>query len=130
MLLPVTLCAVAAAAILNIWLMARVGKVRQQYEIYIGDDGNEHVTRRMRAHANFVESAPLVLLLIAAIEISGKGYPWLPWVAAVYILGRIAHVFGMETANAGKFRAAGTILTLLTLLGLAIVAALIAARVL
>ncbi len=125
MLLPVTLSAAAAAAILNIWLMIRVGQIRTAEQVSVGDGGNESVVRRMRAHANFVESAPFVLILIAAIELSGRGAPWLSWVAGIYILARVAHAFGMEGGSLQHGRTAGAVITLLTLLGLAIVAVLI-----
>lgn len=126
MALTVTLSSAAAAAIVAIWLMVRVGRVRAAEEVFVGDGGNEHVIRRMRAHSNFIESAPFVLVLIAAIEFSGRGHPWLAYVAGVYFLGRIAHAIGMEGDPYGKFRFAGTIITMLTLLGLAVVAGLIA----
>ena len=125
MLLPVTLSSAAAAAILAIWLMIRVGQVRTSEKISVGDGGNERVIRRMRAHANFIESAPFVVILIAAIELAGKGAPWLAYVAGAYFIGRILHGFGMEGGSMQWGRAVGTVVTLLTLLGLAVVAALI-----
>ena len=128
-LIPVTLSAAAAAAIINIWLMIRVGRVRAAEKIFVGDEDNENLIRRMRAHANFVESAPFVLILVGAIELSGKGDPWLAWVAGLYMLGRVAHGFGMDGGGASKGRFAGTIITMLTLLGLAIVAVLISVGV-
>jgi len=124
-LLPITISAAAAAAILSIWLMIRVGQVRTSEKVSVGDGGNEKVIRRMRAHANFVESAPFVLALVAVIELAGKGGNWLAWVVAIYFLGRIAHAFGMDGQAFSKGRPIGTIITLLTLLGLAIVAVLI-----
>ncbi|MEL6530055.1 MAG: MAPEG family protein [Pseudomonadota bacterium] len=129
-LLPVTLTAAAAAAILNIWLMVRIGQVRAAEKIFVGDEDNENVIRRMRAQANFVENAPFVLILIAAIELSGKGEPWLAYVAGLFILGRVAHAFGMDGGSMSKGRMIGTIISMLTLIGLGVVAALIAARVL
>ena len=129
-LLPITLATAAAAAILNVWLMIRVGRVRNAEKIFVGDEDNENVIRRMRAQANFVESAPFVLILIAAIELAGKGQPWLQWIAGLYIIARVAHALGMDGGSLSKGRMIGTIITLLTLLGLGIVAALIAARVL
>ncbi len=129
MLLPVTLCTAAAMAILSIWLMARVGGVRNAKKIFVGDGGDDALTRRMRAHANFVESAPFVLALIAGVELAGKGGVWLPYVAGIYILARVGHAYGMEENGPGKARFVGTIITLLTLLGMGIYAALIAARV-
>lgn len=125
MLLPVTLSAAAAAAIIAFWLMIRVGQVRGSEKVSIGDGGNEKVIRRMRAHANFVESAPFVLILVAAIEMTGKGAPWLAYVAGIYMLGRVAHGIGMDGAAFKQGRAIGTIITVLTLLGLAVAATLI-----
>lgn len=126
MLLTVTLSSAAAAALINIWLAIRVGQVRSSQKVSIGDGGNELVTRRMRAHSNFVESAPFVVLLIGAIELAGKGQPWLAYVAAAYFIGRILHGFGMEGGSLGWGRSVGTMATMLTLLGLAIYATLLA----
>lgn len=123
-----TLTMAAAAAILNIWLMIRIGGIRRAESISVGDGGSEALIRRMRAQANFVESAPFVLILVAAIELTDKGGQWLPIVAGVYIIARVLHAFGMDgKIEWGRF--VGTIVTLLTLLGLAIVAALIGAGV-
>lgn len=128
--LPVTLAAAAAAAVLNIWLGLRIGALRNALQISVGDGGKESLQRRMRAQLNYVENTAFVLVLIAAIELAGKGSWWLAYVAAVYFLGRVAHGFGMDGGKAQAGRLAGTIITLLTQLGLAIVAALTAAGVL
>lgn len=124
-LVPVTLSSAAAAAVLAVWLMIRVGQVRMSEKVSVGDGGNEKVIRRMRAHANFVESAPFVVLLIGAIELTGKGDAWLAYVAGAYFIGRILHGFGMEGGELGWGRSVGIIVTMLTLLGLAVVAVLI-----
>lgn len=124
-ILPVTLSAAAAAAIINIWLMIRVGQVRSAEKIFVGDEDNENVIRRMRAHANFVESTPFVLVLLAAIELTGRGDAWLAYVAGIYMIGRVAHGFGMDGGSLATGRMVGTLVTMLTLLGLAIVAVLI-----
>lgn len=124
-LLPVTMASAAAAAILAIWLMIRVGQVRQSEKVSIGDGGNEKVIRRMRAHSNYIESAPFVLILIAVLELGEKGGNWLAYVAIAYFIGRIAHGLGMDDGVFGAGRAIGTIVTLLVLAGLAICAVLI-----
>jgi uncharacterized membrane protein YecN with MAPEG domain len=123
--LPVTLCAAAAAAIINIWLSMRIGSMRGKLKISIGDDAGGPLTARMRAQLNYVENTAFVLILIAAIELSGRGQPWLAWVAAAYMLGRVAHGLGMDGGSFGKGRMVGTLITMLTQLGLAVVAALI-----
>jgi uncharacterized membrane protein YecN with MAPEG domain len=127
--LPVTLAAAAAAAVLNIWLGIRIGALRTALQISVGDGGSERLQRRMRAQLNFVENTAFVLILIAAIELAGAGSWWLAYVAAVYFLGRIGHGFGMDGGKAQVGRMIGTIVTMLTQLGLAIVAALVAAGV-
>ena len=127
--LPVTLAAAAAAGVLNIWLSIRIGAVRRAAGISIGDGGSEPLQRRMRAQANFVENTPFVLILIAVIELSGRGEPWLASVAAAYMLGRIAHAFGMDGKGKEIGRMIGTLVTMLVLLGLAVVASLIGAGV-
>lgn len=126
MILTTTLSAAAAAAIINIWLIVRCGQVRVSAKILHGDGGNPLMMRRMRAHANFIENTPLVLILIGAIELAGKGGNWLPYVAAVYLLARVAHPIGMDRDNGpNPFRAGAIIVTVLTLIGLAAVAVLV-----
>ncbi len=124
-ILPITLAAAAAAAVLNIWLSIRIGAVRQSAGISVGDGGNDALHRRMRAQLNFVENTGFVLILIIAIELSGQGAPWLPFVAAIYFIARVAHAFGMDGGKWGTGRMVGTIVTMLTQLGLAAAAVLI-----
>ena len=125
MILPTTLAMAAAAALINIWLAMRCGRVRGKESISIGTGGSDLMERRMRAQLNFVENTPWVLALVALLELSGKGGQWLAIVAAVYMLGRIAHALGMDPDGFAKGRMIGTLITMLTQLGLAVVAALI-----
>ncbi|MFP5395834.1 MAG: MAPEG family protein [Alphaproteobacteria bacterium] len=125
MILPTTLAMAAAAALINIWLAMRCGRVRGKESISIGTGGSELMERRMRAQLNFVENTPWVLALVALLELAGKGGQWLAIVAAVYMLGRIAHALGMDPDGFAKGRMIGTLITLLSQLGLAIVAALV-----
>ena len=127
--LPVTLTTAAAAALINLWLAVRVGQMRGMTKLVHGDDAGGPLTRRMRAQLNFVENTGFVLVLIAAIELAGKGGQWLAFVAAAYMLGRVAHGFGMDGETPTLPRKIGTLTTMLTLLGLAIVATLVALRV-
>ncbi len=117
--LPITLTIAAGAALVNIWLMIRCGQVRTKEGVSIGDGGNEALIRRMRAHANFVESAPFVLVLIAAIEATSGTANWLWGIGIAYIIGRLAHGLGMDGGTFGSGRMVGTLITMLSLLGLA-----------
>ena len=118
MILPITLTIAGAAALLNIWLGMRVGRVRMAHKVATGDGGNPEVVVRMRAHANFTEYTPFVLLLIGLIELAVGTSLWLWVVGAVYVLARIAHGFGMDRPAPNALRAAGIIATMLILLGL------------
>lgn len=125
MVLPITLCMAAAAALINFWLAIRCGQVRAREKISIGCAGSELLERRMRAQLNFVENTPWVLALIFGLEMAGKGASWLPWVGAIYMLGRVAHGLGMDGTYLAKGRSLGTMTTMLTQLGLAVVAVLV-----
>ena len=129
MLLPATLTAAAACALVNIWLSVRIGRVRTAEKISIGDGGHDLLARRMRAQLNFAENTPLVLILIAGIELAGRGSAWLLPLGGVYALGRVAHGIGMDGGSFGHGRTVGTLITMLTLLGLAVVAVLAVAGV-
>jgi uncharacterized protein len=117
--LPVTLTIAAGAALVNIWLMIRCGQARTKGGVSIGDGGNDFLIRRMRAHANFVESAPFVLILLAALEATGGTNNWLWGIGIIYIFGRLAHGLGMDGGSLGKGRMIGTLISMVTLLGLA-----------
>lgn len=126
MILQTTLSLAAAAAIINLWQIMRIGSLRHKLNIVHGDGGNPLLMHRMRAQLNFVENTPFVLILIAAIEMTGKGGTWLAIVGALYMLGRMLHVFGMDRDTGNALRSIGTFATLLTLLGLSTMAVLIA----
>jgi uncharacterized protein len=119
MILPITLTFAGAAAILHIWLAARVSRLRAAHKVSIGDGGVEALVRRMRAHANYGENMPIVLIMIGLIELAG-GDAWILRAAGIlFILARIAHGFGMDQPNPSRLRAIGMIGTTIVLLGLA-----------
>lgn len=119
-MLPISLTIAAGAALLNLWLTVRVGRVRTKEKIFVGDGGNEAVIRRMRAHSNFVENTAFVLILLALVELGIGSSLWLWGAGALYLVGRILHALGMDGMMWGRM--AGTIITILTQLGLAITA--------
>ena len=118
-LLPVTLSTAAAAAVLNIWLSARVIAARRPLKIGVGDGGSDAVLRRMRAHANFAENMPLILILLAAIELGG-GNPSILWaIGAAFVLARISHGLGMDAGSPRALRMFGMMTTTAAMAGLA-----------
>jgi len=120
-LLPISLATAGAAAIVNVWISVRVGGARRSSKVSIGDGGNPALIARMRAHANFVEYTPFVLILIALIEYNIGSPLWLSVVSILYLVGRVAHVLGMD--GLARAREIGITITLLTLVGLGLYAA-------
>lgn len=120
--LPITLTTSGASALIALWLAVRAGAVRRQSGVSIGDGGNEHLTARMRAQANYVETAPFILIVIGVIELTRGPSTWL-WVASVlFLLARIVHPFGMDGVR--YCRSIGATVTMLLLLVLGAYAAL------
>ncbi|MBL0768018.1 MAPEG family protein [Sphingopyxis sp. XHP0097] len=120
MILPISLTIAAGAVLLNLWLTMRVGRVRGQEKVSIGDGGNERVIRRMRAHSNFVENTAFVVILLALVELGLGSSIWLWGVGALYLVARILHALGMDGMMWGRM--AGTTVTMLVQLGLAVTA--------
>lgn len=115
--LPIALVTAGAAALLNFWLGLRVSRLRISEKIMVGDGGNARLLARMRAQLNFAEYAPLVLILIALVELASGTQAWLWGVALLFIVGRVLHAFGMDGWKPGRM--IGIALTMLTMLGLA-----------
>jgi hypothetical protein len=118
MFLPITLTIAGACALLSIWLGVRVTQLRRSRSISIGDGGDERVAIRMRAHANFSEYTPIFLILLAAVELAVGTNLWLWGIAILFVLGRLAHPFGMERPAPNALRIAGMLLTWTPLLAL------------
>ncbi|CAN5151517.1 MAPEG family protein [soil metagenome] len=120
MILPVTLTAAGAAALINLWLAARVAQQRKSEQVWVGDGGKASLIARMRAQANFIEYAPIVLILFGVIELA-SGTTMLLWLAmSIFLIGRVAHPFGMDGWKPGRM--IGALTTFVIMLGLAIYA--------
>lgn len=120
LVLPIALTTAGAAALVNLWLGIRVGRVRTAEKISVGDGGNPRLIARMRAQLNFAEYAPVVLILIGLIEAATGTHLWLWGVAVAFILGRVLHGFGMDGWMLGRM--IGTGITFLTMIGLGLYA--------
>jgi uncharacterized protein len=118
-MLPITLTTAAAAALLNLWLAMRAGRVRMQKGVMIGDGGDRLLLARMRAHANFTEYAPFVLILLGLVEMARGSQSWLWAVSIAFIVARLLHPFGLDRGTPNAMRAIGVGVTALCLLVLA-----------
>jgi uncharacterized membrane protein YecN with MAPEG domain len=119
MLLPVTLTIAAATAVIALWLAARISRIRVYDKVMMGDGDQPLLTARMRAHANFAEHAPFVLILMALVELAGGSTTALWIIGALFVAARIAHPLGMERPVPNPLRAGGAGVTWLLLAVLA-----------
>lgn len=118
MILPIALTTAGVAALINAWLAMRVGRLRISEKVSVGDGGNPRVLGRMRAHANFAEFAPIVLILIALVEFAQGTSIWLWAVAVVFLIGRVLHGLGMDGLPRGRMIGAVTTMAITVGLGL------------
>ena len=118
-ILPITLTIAAGAALVNLWLAVRVGRLRAAYKVSVGDGDVPALVARMRAQANFIEYTPIFLILLGLVELARGSATWLWLVAILFIVARVLHAFGMDRAGANPLRMLGMLGTMLPLIGLA-----------
>lgn len=108
-------------------LTVRVINARGSEHIGLGDQGNEKLLRRMRAHSNCAEYVPFTLLLMLLIELMGASQWLLIGLGIVLLAGRTLHAFGFShEPELGKLRVYGMMLTFVAL-GVAALANLVLA---
>lgn len=92
--LPVTVCMTAVFVLMLTILSMMVSVRRAKLKTLSGDGGDATLQRRIRAHGNFIENAPLCIFLVLAIEaiLATSGLIWI--VAAILIASRILHAIG------------------------------------
>lgn len=119
---PATTAITAAAlALLQLGLMLRVSNRRAAAAIGIGDGGDGELARRIRAHGNLAENAPLFLVLLLLTELSGR-LPALAIIAAgAFVVARGCHAIGLSgSSGATILRFIGATGTLLSIAILAL----------
>jgi uncharacterized membrane protein YecN with MAPEG domain len=116
-----TLATAGALGLMYIGLAARVIRGRFVYHVSLGDGGKPEMLARIRAHANFSEYVPLVLILMGLIEVSGGSKTVLAWCGAALIVARVLQAIGVELPKApNPYRFVGTITTFLLVIGFSI----------
>ncbi|MBT8139583.1 MAG: MAPEG family protein [Gammaproteobacteria bacterium] len=91
----------------------RVGGYRMRNKISLGDGGDAELLKRIRAHANFVETVPMAIFIIAVMELSGAGTGILHALGLLLVLARLSHYLQVAGfVKALPFRAGGMTATL------------------
>ncbi|WP_299327274.1 MAPEG family protein [Parasphingopyxis sp.] len=123
MTLPVT--AALAAAMAALLLLLAVDTVRNRFRTQqaFGMGEDEKLTRASRAHGNLAEHAPIVIIMVALLEMSRANHMGLMVVAGVFVVARVLHALGLYMDPPDKGgppwpRAVGVILTWLVIAAL------------
>jgi uncharacterized membrane protein YecN with MAPEG domain len=104
-------------ALLALVLALLVSRQRLRSKTVMGGGGNPALERAIRAHGNLVEYAPLVLLMLLLLALSGLGMPWLHVLGIAFTAGRILHAWGLSSSSRGSIgRSTGIFLTWVTML--------------
>ena len=96
MAIPITALYAALLVAVLVWLNVRIGLARGKTGISMLDGGNELVRLEMRRHGNFVEHVPILLVLMAIIEVNDGNAVFLHAAGIALLACRIAHPFGLR----------------------------------
>lgn len=97
-----------------------VVRQRRRARVGLGAGGDAALERAIRVHGNFVEYAPLVLILMLLNEFSGAPGWLLHTCGSVFVAGRVWHAFGLSMhSGISRGRFFGTLMTWVVLLVLA-----------
>lgn len=99
-------------ALLLVALSVNVIRLRWQYRQGLGDGGHPALSRAVRVQGNFIEYAPLGLVLVGLAELAGF-HAWVVHALGVALVaGRLAHGWGLgQTDGPSIGRALGMFLT-------------------
>lgn len=107
--------------LLMMLLAVRVVVHRRAHKIGLGDGGDKLLSRKMRAHANFIEYVPMALLMLALLELAGLAATWLWAMGGALLVARMLHGFGLSRHAGYSFgRFWGTLLTWIVLVAMAL----------
>jgi uncharacterized membrane protein YecN with MAPEG domain len=118
MIVPVTAVFAAILGLLLLVLSLQVVRFRFKYRLGMGSNDDPAFEAAIRAHGNFVEYAPLALIMLGLAELNGVASGLIYWTGMALVLGRILHAFGMINGEGRphKARALGILLTWLSIL--------------
>ena len=110
--------------LLYAFLGLRVARTRRGEKIGFGDGDNRFLRSAIRAHANFVEYVPIIVLMNALLEMGGAASVQMHVVLGTLTVSRVLHPFGMHakpmTPQFIVGRIVGMILTFLVLVASAL----------
>ncbi len=118
--MPVPVAAFVAAICALLLLLTAIDTVRQRIraQAAFGDAGDAKLISASRSHGNLAEHAPIVILLLAFLELAHAWHMGLMAIGALFLFGRVIHIWGLYLPASTKPplpRSLGVIITWLTL---------------
>lgn len=112
-MLTITPIYAALLAFVYIYLSIRVIKLRRWHKVAVGHGGHQALERATRAHANFAEYVPFILLLMAMAELLNHNLSYIiHGLGLILLTGRVIHAYGISQLNEKmNFRVLGMTLT-------------------
>jgi hypothetical protein len=96
MTLPVTAFVAAICALMLLITAIDTVRQRMRAKAAFGDGGGDSkLASASRSHGNLAEHAPIVILLLAFLEMSAANNVVLMAVGALFLAGRVSHIFGL-----------------------------------
>jgi uncharacterized membrane protein YecN with MAPEG domain len=115
----------AISAIILIFLSIKIIQNRRSSKISIGDEGDDFLQRKIRAHGNFIEYTPIFLIMLILVEMAGLNKYFIHFFGIIFIAGRISHAYGITVAEIKNrnfiFRQVGMFFTFFCLSSLALI---------
>lgn len=98
MQLPVTGLYAALMALFALFLSFQAGTARSRSGISIlfGSPENLELAEHVRRHQNFLEYVPMIIIVMAVVELSGGSATFLHGAGIALIVARIAHAVGLK----------------------------------
>ncbi|MCF6196492.1 MAG: MAPEG family protein [Emcibacter sp.] len=116
-MLQVTSLYAGILALIMVFLAYKTSARRREAKINLGTGGDVIMEKRSRAFGNFIEFVPMMILLMAIIEVQGHRPLIIHIFGIVTVAGRLFHAMGMSgVLKAVNGRFVGAILTYLSLL--------------
>ena len=116
----------AFLALLYAVLGLQVSRLRRGNRVLFGDGDNRELRSAIRAHANFAEYVPIIVLMVALLEMSGLPALRVHLLMGTLLVARLLHPLGMyvgpRTLQFQICRVGGISLTLIVLLTAALMA--------
>lgn len=117
----ITLLFASLHLLLMLCLVVPVARHRHTQKIGVGTAGDTALERKIRVHGNFIENAPVGLLMLALLELCGLPLAWMWALGSALLLGRVLHAAGFSRRSGYSFgRFWGTAITWLVFLAMAL----------